>query len=50
MLGPNLDYLVRIGPPSIIIEFVLSNESNGTRISKFHGKIIPANGEEVGHP
>ena len=51
MLGPNLDYLARIGPPSIIIEVVLSNESNGTRFfSKFHGKTIPANGEEVGHP
>jgi len=38
MLGTNLDYLARIGPPSITIEVFLSNKSNGPRSSKIHGK------------
>jgi len=50
MLGTNLDYLARIGPPVIIIEVFTRNESDGTRFSKFHCKRIPPNREAVSYP
>jgi len=49
MLVTNLDYLARIKLPANIIEIFPRNESDGTRFSKFHGKRIPPNVEEVGH-
>jgi len=50
ILGTTLNYLAQIGPPAIIIEVFLRNESDGTRFSKFHCKRIPSNREAVGHP
>jgi len=50
MLGTTLDYLSQIGLPAITIEAFPINGSDRARLSKFHCKRLPPNGEAVGHP
>jgi len=49
MLVTNLHYVARTELPANIMEVFPRNESDGTQLSKFHGKRIPPNVEAVGH-